>query len=193
MPRWHGIVPAVFVLASASPRRRQLLEQLGLTFSVHPADIDESVRPGEAPAAYVARLAAEKAAAVAGAGPGLVVLAADTTVDLEGEIFGKPGDGLEAAAMLRRLSGRTHLVHTGVAVNAEVFVVCSEVRLIELTESAIEWYVSTGEPLDKAGAYAIQGAGGAFVAAINGSFSGVVGLPLVETLAALRRAGVALP
>lgn len=179
------------MLASASPRRRQLLEQLGLTFSVHPADIDESVRPGEAPAAYVARLAAEKAVAVAS--PGRVVLAADTTVDLEGEIFGKPGDGLEAAAMLRRLSGRTHLVHTGVAVNAEVFVVCSEVRLIELTESAIEWYVSTGEPLDKAGAYAIQGAGGAFVAAINGSFSGVVGLPLVETLAALRRAGVALP
>ena len=183
------------MLASASPRRRQLLEQLGLTFSVHPADIDESVRPGEAPAAYVARLAAEKAAAVAVAvaGPGLVVLAADTTVDLEGEIFGKPGDGLEAAAMLRRLSGRTHLVHTGVAVNAEVFVVRSEVRLIELTERAIEWYVGTGEPLDKAGAYAIQGAGGAFVAAINGSFSGVVGLPLVETLAALRRAGVALP
>ena len=183
----------MLVLASASPRRRQLLEPF-VAFEVCPADLDESALPGEAPVAYVARLAAEKAAAVAaGRDPSTVVLAADTTVDVDGAIVGKPLDPADARSILTRLSGRSHRVHTGVAVGGEVFVVTTRVRFVALSASDIDWYVSTGEPLDAAGAYAIQGRGGAFVAAIEGSFTNVVGLPLAETLAALARAGVAVP
>ena len=183
----------MLVLASASPRRRQLLEPF-VDFEIRPADIDESARPGEQPQAYVARLAAEKAAAVAtGRDRSTVVLAADTTVDVDGRIVGKPFDAAEARSILARLSGRAHRVHTGVAVGGEVFVVTTGVRFVALSASDIDWYVSTGEPLDAAGAYAIQGRGGAFVAAIEGSFSNVVGLPLAETLAALARAGIAVP
>lgn len=205
------------VLASASPRRRQLLEPY-VALVIRPADIDESPWPDEAPRPYVARLAAAKAAAVRTAGPGPVagersdqarseqaqaavgadvVLAADTTVDVDGAIVGKPVDAADARRILAALSGRTHLVHTGVAVHGggpepEVFVVSTTVRFAPLTPAAIDWYVATGEPMDVAGAYAIQGRGGAFVASIEGSFSNVVGLPLVETLAALRRAGLSV-
>jgi septum formation protein len=175
------------VLASGSPRRAQLLALLGVAFEVRPADLDESVLSGEDAMVYVERLARAKAAAAAGVGD--LVIAADTTVELDGEILGKPIDADDAARMLRLLSGRAHRVHTGLAVAERSMVVTTVVRFVELTDADIAWYVGTGEPLDKAGAYAIQGAGGAFVAAIDGSASNVVGLPLAELIVLLRAAG----
>jgi septum formation protein len=169
------------ILGSASPRRRELLAQLGVEFGVAAPDIDETPRPGETPVDYVRRLAVEKSHAVRSPAETLVITA-DTTVDLGGEILGKPVDADEAAAMLRRLSARTHRVHTGVAVRRDTHVVSevvtSLVTFAPLTAAAIEWYVGTGEPLDKAGAYAVQGAGGVFVQMVRGSVSNVVGLPL---------------
>jgi septum formation protein len=185
------------VLASQSPRRRELLAHLGLRLDVRPANTDESVRPGEKPRDYVLRVAREKARAVAGD----VVLAADTSVVLGDEILGRPADGADAARMLRALSGTRHEVMTAVCVRRTSgplgveldVVVTSEVRFARLTPAQIAWYVATEEPLDKAGAYAIQGAGGAFVEGISGSVSNVVGLPLAETADLLRRAGFPLP
>lgn len=169
------------ILGSASPRRRELLSQLGVEFSVASPDIDETPRHGESPTDYVRRLAVEKSHAVRSPADALVITA-DTTVDLGGEILGKPVDSEEAASMLRRLSSRTHRVHTGVALRRDthvvVEVVTSLVTFTPLTPAAIEWYVGTGEPLDKAGAYAVQGAGGVFVHRVRGSVSNVVGLPL---------------
>jgi septum formation protein len=162
---------------------------------VRPARTDESVLPGEAPRDYVLRVAREKARAVAGD----VVLAADTAVVLRGEVLGKPGGAEDARRMLRALSGTAHEVLTGVCVRRAAVrlelaqVVATAVRFAPLAPAAIEWYVRTGEPLDKAGAYAIQGAGGAFVLGVDGSVSNVVGLPLAETAELLRRAGLALP
>jgi septum formation protein len=180
-------------LASASPRRRELLEQLGFVLDVRPADTDESVHPGEAPHDYVLRVAREKARAV----PGDPTLAADTAVVLGAAILGKPRDAADARAMLRALSGVPHRVLTGVCVRRGsvelTAVVAAEVRLDPLTDAQIDWYVSTGEPLDKAGAYAIQGLAGAFVRELRGSVSNVIGLPLAETLELLRMAGVPLP
>ncbi len=171
---------AEVVLASSSPRRRALLEALGLAFEVRAPDIDESFALGESPRTYVRRLALEKAAAVAR--PGEMVIAADTTVDIDGEIVGKPLDADDARRMLRALSGRSHLVHTGVAVRCDDSVASevesTEVRFTPLSDADIDWYVGTGEPLDKAGAYAHQGAAGIFVAGIVGSVSNVTGLPL---------------
>lgn len=176
-----GALPRL-VLASASPRRAELLTTLGLRFSVQPADIDESVLDGEDPAAYVERVARAKAAAIAAADPDVVVVAADTTVVLDGAIFGKPRDGDEARSMLRRLSGRDNQVLTGVAVIAAGRVVArvaaTTVSFSVLDDADIDWYVTTGDLLDKAGAYAIQGAGGLFVTGIDGSYHNVVGLPL---------------
>ena len=175
------------VLGSASPRRRDLLAQLGLEFEVVAPEIDETPLTGEPPVRYVQRLAVAKSAAVDAPDDALVITA-DTTVDLDGCILGKPADAAEATAMLRRLSARTHRVHTGVAVRlggrtlSEV--VTSLVTFTPLTPASIEWYVGTGEPFDKAGAYAVQGAGGVFVQRIRGSVSNVVGLPL-HTLARL--------
>lgn len=169
------------VLASASPRRRELLEQLGLTFTIVVPDIDESTRPGEAPAPYVQRLAVEKAHAVPATSQQLVI-AADTTVDLGGRILGKPVDRAEAEAMLRSLSARTHRVHTGVALRlgdrtvSEVST--SLVTFVPLDPHTIEWYLATGEPFDKAGGYAIQGAGSVLVQRVRGSVSSIIGLPL---------------
>ncbi len=183
------------VLASASPRRRDLLGQLGLRFTVAAADLDETPRPDEAPEAYVLRLAREKARAVASRFPDTWVLAADTTVVLGRELLGKPRDEAEAREMLTRLSGRTHEVHTGVALAGradEALVVRTRVTFRTLSAGEIAWYVGTGEPRDKAGAYAIQGKGGFLVAAIEGSPTNVIGLPLGETLALLTRAGVPL-
>lgn len=184
------------VLASGSPRRRAFLEQLGLSFSVVPADLDESVHAGELPAAYVERLAREKAQAVAARHPGQPVLAADTTVVLAERVLGKPADPAEARLMLRDLCGREHRVLTGVALagrSIRTRVVETFVELREASDAEIAWYVDTGEPLDKAGAYAIQGVGGFLVRGIRGSYSNVVGLPLAETLALLEAEGVALP
>jgi septum formation protein len=185
------------VLASQSPRRRQMLGRLGIPLEVRPAHADEAVLPGEPPGDYVLRVAREKARAV----PGEVVLAADTAVVLGSEVLGKPRDGEDACRMLRALSGTVHEVLTGVCVRRSQpalaleldAVVATKVRFARLSEREIAWYVATGEPLDKAGAYAIQGAGGAFVVSVDGSVSNVVGLPLAETAELLRRAGFALP
>ncbi len=186
----------MLVLASASPRRRELLSQLGLNFTVSAADIDETPHPVEEAGAYVQRLAREKARAVAARHPGAWVLAADTTVALGPELLGKPRDAEEARAMLSRLSGRTHEVHTGVALagrHEEALVVRTRVTFRTLSPGEVAWYAGTGEPLDKAGAYAVQGKGGFLVAAVEGSPTNVIGLPLGETLALLERAGVPLP
>ena len=183
----HVDEPAArIVLASASPRRRELLAQLGVAFDVHPPDIDETPLAGETPSVYVERLAREKARRVqADVGPDRVVLAADTTVALDGVILGKPTGAADAARMLRLLSGRTHTVHTGVAIarreRVESIVVSTEVVFDLLADHDLAFYVATGEPLDKAGAYAIQGLGGVYVREVHGSVSNVVGLPLAET------------
>ena len=182
------------VLASASPRRRVLLEQLGIALRIDPAHLDESVREGESAERYVLRLARAKADAVHARHPHATVLAADTGVVLEGEVLGKPATADEALAMLRRLSGRSHRVLTAVAVGgAGERLVTAAVTFAAVSEAALRWYVSTGEPMDKAGAYAVQGIGGFLVERIEGSHSAVVGLPLVETLALLREAGYTLP
>ncbi|NGX15914.1 Maf family protein [Wenzhouxiangella sp. XN24] len=186
------------VLASASPRRRQLLASLGLACEVAPTHIDETPLPGEDPADYARRLAAEKA--VAGAArhpPGRLLLAADTVVALGREILGKPADEQDAARMLRRLSGRTHEVHTAVAARQDdstaMRLATTEVTFRSLRDSEIEAYVGSGEPLDKAGAYGIQGVAAIFVTRLSGSYSGVVGLPLCETAELLREFGVEVP
>ena len=182
------------VLASASPRRRELLERLGVEFDVVPADVDESPRASEHPRAYVRRVAAAKASAVAADGDA-IVLAADTTVDVDGQILAKPVDDDDARAMLRSLSGRTHRVHTGVAMRRgdarEVVtdVVTTYVTMVPMTPALVEWYVATGEPRDKAGAYAIQGAGAVLVERVRGSVSNVVGLPLAAAVALGQRLG----
>lgn len=183
------------VLASRSPRRVELLTQLGITPVVVPADIDESPLDGESPVDMVRRLAVAKARAVAERTGGFdTVLAADTTVDLDGLSLGQPVDDADAARMLRRLSGRTHRVHTAVAVVAPgsgdlsvesrglaVEVVTSLVTFQPLNDHVVEWYVATGEPQGKAGSYAVQGLGATLVASVRGSWSNVVGLPLAET------------
>lgn len=173
------------VLASSSPRRADLLSSVGLEFEVEPANVDETPHPGEAPSEYVRRVALDKARAVAG--PGRFVLAADTTVDLDGEILAKPSDNADARRMLSRLSGMDHFVHTGVAVCAGLQPACIEVvttavRFTDLSPEVIDWYVATGEAADKAGAYAIQGRAAAFVESVDGSVTNVIGLPLAQTL-----------
>ena len=166
----------------------ELLSRLGVTPEVVPADIDESPLDGESPVDMVRRLAIAKAVAVAErTGGGETVLAADTTVDLDGMSLGQPVDDADAARMLRRLSGRTHRVHTAVAVlvpgsdEPTVEVVTSLVTFQPLNDHVVEWYVSTGEPQGKAGSYAVQGLGVTLVASVRGSWSNVVGLPLTET------------
>jgi septum formation protein len=168
-----------------------------MSFEVSAADIDETPHQGEPATAYVLRLAQEKARVVAARNPGAWVLAADTTVALGEELFGKPRDAAEAREMVRRLSGRTHEVQTGVALagpgGEHSTVVRTHVTFRRLSEGEIAWYASTGESLDKAGGYAIQGKGGFMVAAIEGSPTNVIGLPLGETLELLARAGLPLP
>ncbi|MGE0362180.1 MAG: nucleoside triphosphate pyrophosphatase, partial [Vicinamibacterales bacterium] len=176
-------VPALpLVLASASPRRAELLRLAGFVFTVAHAAVDETPRPREPPAAYVRRLAEEKAAAVAAHHPGAVVLGADTTVVADGDIMGKPADDGEAAAMLRRLQGRAHDVLTGVAVVApggrNSAVAETRVWMATLSEAEIAAYVASGEPADKAGAYGIQGRAARFITRIDGSYPNVVGLPV---------------
>ena len=186
------------ILASASPRRRELLAQLGLVFTVCPADLDETPHHNESPRSYVERLAREKALAVALKSPADLALAADTTVVVDGVILGKPGDDPKAGfSMLRRLSGKTHLVMTGLAVakasEVRSRVVETEVRFRALSDAEISWYVSTGEGHDKAGGYASQARAGAFITSLNGSSTSVIGLPLAETVELLEGAGFSLP
>ncbi len=196
----------MLVLASASPRRRELLAQAGYTFRVHPAQVNEDPRPNEEPIAYVTRLAREKAEAVFrelmanppaanGASASLrgdseqreplAVLGADTTVTIDKQILAKPENGADAARMLRLLSGRSHLVITGVAlVTAEATEIAAEVtavRFLTLSDEEIAAYVATGEPMDKAGAYAIQGRAARWIPRIEGCYFNVMGLPLALT------------
>jgi len=188
----------MLILASASPRRRDLLEQIGLTFTVETADIDETPRLAEDPIAYVKRLAEHKAAAVFARHANrerLIVLGADTTVVIDGQILGKPEDDGDAARILRLLSGRTHRVITGVALTTAtapplVAAEITEVEFARLTDSEIDAYIATGEPMGKAGAYGIQGRAARFIPRINGCYFNVMGLPLARLaamLAELRR------
>ena len=179
------------VLASQSPRRADLLRRAGYQFDVEPAHIDESARPGEPPAVFVERLAREKAVAIGRLRPSDVVIGADTVVVVNHVVLGKPNDATDARDMLRRLSGRTHEVLTGVAVAAAGRTVAEVARTVvqftQLSEEDVAWYVGTGEPADKAGAYGVQGLASRFVERIDGSYSNVVGLP-VSVVARLLRA-----
>lgn len=180
------------LLASSSPRRSELLEALGLTFQAKAADIDETPLPGETIEDMVLRLAVSKANAVTPDGAKMVI-GADTAVVVDGQLFGKPASEDDALRMLATLSGRTHEVLTGVAVchkgRVEYALSRTEVRFRDIDPDEARRYWHTGEPRDKAGAYAIQGRGGLFVEAIIGSYSGVVGLPVFETAGLLRRFG----
>ncbi|SEG54090.1 Maf family protein [Marinobacterium lutimaris] len=182
---------AQLILASASPRRRELLAQIGIGLEIKPVDLDETPRSGESPRDYVARLALEKAQAgyLAG-GETLPALGSDTAVILDGEILGKPLDEEDAVRTLLRLSGRSHQVMTGVAVtdreHSRVEVVITDVSFAPISESQARAYWASGEPADKAGSYGIQGLGAVFVESINGSYSAVVGLPLAQTAAILK-------
>lgn len=186
------------LLASASIRRKELLDQIGVQFKSASMDIDESVLEGETASVYVERLAREKALAGLSLFSDKVILAADTTVALSGGILGKPGSASEAEAMLRDLSGANHQVLTGIALakyeNGEKViesrVVETEVSFLSLSDQQIVQYVKSGEPMDKAGAYGIQGKAALFVDSIQGSYSNVVGLPLAETGQLLQRFGV---
>lgn len=179
------------ILASASPRRKELLGHLGVPFEIVVTDIDESVHPGEAPDVYVERLALEKSKAASR--PNDLALGADTAVAIDGQILGKPNDVEDAVRMLGLLSGRTHEVFTGVGLSdGSSVVVRTEVTFTSLASPDIAWYVATGEPMDKAGAYGMQSIGGTFVESISGSYSNVIGLPLAQTSVLLRKAGVAV-
>ena len=183
------------VLASRSPRRIELLHRLVSDFIVMPADLDETPHPQEDPVAYVQRLALQKARAVYMACEAMsVVVGADTTVDLNGDILGQPIDDNDARRMLQLLSGTTHRVHTGVAVvsshGEHVEVVSSDVTFMPISPQMLDWYIGTGESAGKAGSYAIQGHGSALVTSSTGSMSNIVGLPLAETATLLATAGV---
>lgn len=185
----------LLVLASASPRRRELLTQIGVRFHVHAVEAEEIPRPDETPPQYVQRVAAEKSAlAQAAFGLEVPVLGADTEVVLDGKVFGKPADCAAAHAMLARLSGREHEVFSAVSLrrgNAHWQAISrSVVRFRSISAAEITAYWASGEPQGKAGAYAIQGLGAVFVEHLSGSFSGVMGLPLFETAAVLREAGL---
>jgi septum formation protein len=206
MTWFDPIIPIVrLILASASPRRAELLRAAGFEFETIVADVDERVRADETPARYVRRLAAEKSAAASSVvsgfsrtlvGPkgGHYIIAADTTVVVDGQILGKPEDDADAARMLRALAGRTHEVMTGVSVRRNAF----EVGRVEMTtvffapmsDADVAWYVASGEGRDKAGGYAIQGLASRFIPRIEGSYSNVVGLPVAAVVELLHECGV---
>jgi septum formation protein len=195
-PETPPALPPVVILASASPRRRELLAQLAIPFTVFPADVEERRLADEDPMAYALRLAQTKAERVARRFPEALVLGADTVVVLDAEIFGKPGSVAEARHMLTRLSGCEHTVLTGLALlqQCRQFIrrdaVRTRVRFRSLSAAEIEQYLATAEPFDKAGAYAIQGAAAAFVASLDGCYTNVIGLPLRRTAMLLQSAGV---
>jgi len=182
------------ILASASPRRLELLQQIGLQPLVVPADIDETEELNESAQDFVTRMAIEKAAVVAALHEHAVVIGSDTSIDLDGEIIGKPENFDDAMTILKKLSARSHLVHTGVALQmgnkAASTVVTSEVSFRSLSDSEIANYWHSGEPQGKAGAYAIQGIGSVFIEKITGSYSAIMGLPLFETAAMLTNFGI---
>jgi septum formation protein len=183
------------ILASQSPRRSDLLRMLGLRFDTMPADIDETWRPGEEPAPHAERLAREKAHIIARRAPDAVVVGSDTVVVLDGALLGKPRDADDAVGMLMRLQGREHEVATGIAVCRDTQLHSGvervRVRFRSFDRATAEAYAATGEPLDKAGAYGIQGYGATLVEAIDGDFFAVMGLPIVRMLSLLRAAGLA--
>jgi septum formation protein len=186
----------VIYLASRSPRRRELLHQIGISHALLEIDIDEQQRPGEDPVSYVLRLATEKAQAGVEAAVGaesLPVLAADTIVVIDNRVLGKPRDREHGVWMLQQLSGKTHQVYTAIALNwqgVETDLSLSQVSFRVLSGAEIAAYWATGEPADKAGSYAIQGGGGRFISLLHGSYSGVMGLPLFETAELLGRNGI---
>jgi septum formation protein len=182
------------ILASASPRRQELLREAGIPIEVHPAYIDEEQKEAEAPLNYVLRMAREKAEVIARKFPGCFVLGADTIVLIGNEVLGKPGDGEDAARMLRLLSGQEHSVTTAVSLispsaQTNTRASTTKVSFRELAEEEIQQYIATGEPMDKAGAYAIQGGAGRWAIRMEGEFSNVVGLPLTLVSEMLRAGG----
>jgi len=185
-----------FILASASPRRRYLLTEIGATFEIVPSDVEEIFREDETPEEHVLRLSREKAESVARKRPGNWVLGADTIVFIDGDVLGKPETKDDARTMLCRLSGNDHIVLTGFAlVTSGKGVVANElvrstVTFREIPDDEIEWYIETDEPYDKAGAYAVQGIAGMFIRSIKGSYSNVIGLPLCEVTDALKKVGI---
>jgi septum formation protein len=185
-----------FILASSSPRRRELLASIGLDFEVLPSHVPEIHQAEETPQDYVARLSVDKAEALAQLFPDRWVIAADTTVSYGGQLLEKPADADDAARMLSTIAGQTHMVYTGLTVRnrrlrwSETRVDETEVRMLPLTPAEIDWYVATGEPLDKAGAYAAQGIGAIFIESVRGSFTNVVGLPLATLYEMLLHAGL---
>jgi septum formation protein len=186
------------ILASASPRRADLLREAGIDVEVRPANVDEDVESGEAPEVYVRRVAEAKARAISARSPGRHVLAADTAVVVEGQILGKPSDADDAARMLRMLSGRSHLVISGVCLMkdgqplADTEVAVTVVEFAELSSAEIAWYVASGESMDKAGGYGIQGLACRFVTRVAGSYSNVVGLPIALVYRMCTKAGLLL-
>jgi septum formation protein len=200
--------PTVLILASASPRRAELLTAAGIPFDVRPSHVDEGIHPGEDARAYACRVATEKGRAAVAQAAGRPVLAADTVVVIDGQILGKPVDEDDARRMLHLLSGRTHEVLTAVALIKDtrcdfpegarkphpvsLQVEVTSVEFARLSEDEIDWYVATGEPRDKAGAYAIQGLASRFVTRIQGSYANVVGLPVGLVYAMCTRAGILL-
>jgi nucleoside triphosphate pyrophosphatase len=191
----------VLILASASPRRADLLRAAGIDADVRPADVDESLHPGESPDRYACRVAREKALAVSRQAPGRFVLGADTVVVVDDLILGKPSDYEDARRMLRLLSGRRHAVITGVALvgsaqtknpGDDARAETTTVEFARLSDQEIDWYVASGEPMDKAGGYAIQGLGSRFVTRVEGSYSNVVGLPIALVYQMCTKAGLLL-
>ncbi len=194
------VVVGQLILASASPRRQMFLKDFGLDFMVKPASIDERNLPGESPEEFVLRMAKEKAEIISLQHPTACVLAADTIVVLAREILGKPVDATDAQAMLNKMAGRSHEVLTGFCIcrrDSRSFFVCQAVKtkvfFKPLSAELVAAYVSTGEPLDKAGSYGLQGCGGFLVEKIDGSYSNVIGLPLAEVMEELLGAGVVVP
>ncbi len=181
-----------FILASASPRREELLNSMGLKFKILPAHIDETYLAGETPRTHVRRLSGGKAKAIASQHPKALVLGADTIVVIDGLILGKPENEKEARQMLKRLSNRTHMVFTGFTLAhtdrriSRTRVVRSAVTFKEISPEEMDWYVDSDEPYDKAGGYAVQGKGASFIKAIRGSYTNVIGLPLCEVLEELK-------
>jgi septum formation protein len=184
------------ILASASPRRRELLAGLGLRFEILTSDVEERLEAGESVEAYVERLARSKAAAIAACNPEAWVIAADTVVWLDGHVLEKPDGRADAIRMLETIAGREHVVYTGTALQnqargwSRAMVTSTRVRMVPIPRDEIEWYVDTGEPMDKAGAYAVQGIGAMFIESIDGNYTNVVGLPLAPLLRMMREAGI---